>query len=219
MGVEDVRSMSGRGPPIRPFSNPLWSWPKKRTLGPRCRSPCSKYALNEVVVVPMAIGGCAPEERVLVELEAGTGRAAERQVVVVPITQGDVLQDVEPIGPPAGVLEIAVVLVVAEQLVIVEVGALRRLAAGSQASPRGRWSGGVGRALGPAADSGAVGERRGAGSWAAERGIGGDSRAQRQDDDPNWDGCSARGIPVLPGPLTANSGVSSPVIGDGETLA
>ena len=27
------------------------------------------------------------------------------------------------------------------------------------------------------------------------------------------------GIPVLPGPLTANSGVSPPVIGDGEPLA
>ena len=40
VGVEDVVvDLCGGAQPIRPFSKPLTSWPKKRTFGPKWKSP------------------------------------------------------------------------------------------------------------------------------------------------------------------------------------
>jgi hypothetical protein len=101
-------------------------------------------ALDEVVVVSVAVGEAASKEWVLVELKAGTSRTAQRHVVVVPIPQRNVFQEAERIGASFGVLEIAVVLVIAEELVILEVGTFRRLAARPQTFDRSRSSGCVG---------------------------------------------------------------------------
>jgi hypothetical protein len=218
MGIEDVAVDVRAGTADQSRLEPALELTEDADVRPEVQVGVQQVALDEVVVVPMAVGGCAPEEGVLIELEAGTGRTAERQVIIVPPAQGDVLQDVEPVGPAAGVLEIAVVLVVAEQLVFVEIGSLRRLATGSQASPRARWGGCVGPTFGRRRfRSSRRAERRG--PLSGRTGDRGESRAQRQEDDPNRVGCSARRHPRPSGPLTANSGVSSPVIGDGEPRA
>src|SRR3954470_13698167 len=128
MGVEDVAVDVRAGTADQAGLEPALELAEDADVRSEVQVGVQQVALNEVVVVPMAVGGCAPEERVLVELEAGTGRTAERQGIIVPLAQGDVLQDVEPIGPSAWVLEVAVVLVVAEELVVLEVGAPDRLA-------------------------------------------------------------------------------------------
>ena len=78
---------------------------KDADVRPEVQVGVQQGALNEVVVVPMAVGGALPKNGFWSNSKRGTGRTAEGQVIVVPLAQGDVLQGVEPIGPPAGVLQ------------------------------------------------------------------------------------------------------------------
>src|SRR5262249_39721935 len=109
MGVEDVGVDVRARAADQAILEAALELAEEAEVRPEVQASGQQVALNEFVVVPMSIGGPAPKKRVLFELEAGASRTAERQVVVVaPIVQGDVLQDVEWIGSSAGVLEVAV---------------------------------------------------------------------------------------------------------------
>jgi hypothetical protein len=89
-----------------------------------------QVALEEVLIVALRVGRRQPCIQVVVKLVALAHLAAERQIPVLAAPQRDVLDGVPEVGAAAGVFEVAVVLLVAQEFVGGRGRAVHRLLVG-----------------------------------------------------------------------------------------
>src|SRR5262249_13746637 len=77
-----------------------------------------EVSMQEVPLNQISVGaGRRPKIKVVVELKSRSQLGAEGHVPTVPVPDGDVLDGIPEVGAAIGVLEVAVILVVTEQLV------------------------------------------------------------------------------------------------------